>query len=163
MQCTACSLKFLIKWPDQETCKSNMPQIFKDLYPKARCIIDCSEIFTERPYAYQARAQTYSNYKKHNTVKLLVGITPCGAISFLSKCWGGRATDKFITMNSGFLRLLEHGVVLADRGFAYMTMLQYMGQNWKSPPSLEGKNNFHWMRWSILNDFQKSGFTSKEL
>ena len=23
-----CSLKFLIKWPDQETCKSNMPQIF---------------------------------------------------------------------------------------------------------------------------------------
>ena len=82
-----CSLKFLIKWPDQETCKSNMPQIFKDLYPKARCIIDCSEIFTERPYAYQARAQTYSNYKKHNTVKFLVGITPCGAISFLSKCW----------------------------------------------------------------------------
>ena len=81
-----CSLKFLIKWPDQETCKSNMPQIFKDLYPKARCIIDCSEIFTERPFAYQARAQTYSNYKKHNTVKFLVGITPCGAISFLSKC-----------------------------------------------------------------------------
>ena len=89
-----------------------MPQIFKDLYPKARCIIDCSEIFSERPYAYQARAQTYSNYKKHNTVIFLVGITPCGAIS---KC---RATDKFITMNSGFLRLLEHGdVVLADRGF----------------------------------------------
>ena len=44
-----------------------------------------------------------------------VGITPTGTISFLSKC---RATDKFITMSSGFLRLLEHGdVVLADRGF----------------------------------------------
>ena len=26
----------------------DMPQIFKDLYPKARCIIDCSEIFTCR-------------------------------------------------------------------------------------------------------------------
>ena len=53
------------------------------------------------------------------TVKFcLHGITPCGAISYLSKCWGGRATDKFITMNSGFLGLLEHGdVVLADRGF----------------------------------------------
>ena len=70
-------LKFLIKWPDRETCHTNMPQIFKDLYPKARCITDCSEIFTERPYAYQARAQTYSNYKKHNTVKFLLGITPC--------------------------------------------------------------------------------------
>ena len=111
-------LKFLIKWPDHETCHTNMPQIFKDLYPKARCIIDCSVIFTERPYAYQAWTQTYSNYKKHDKVNVLLGITPCGAISFLSMCWGGRATDKFITMNSGFLSLLEHGdVVLADRGF----------------------------------------------
>lgn len=56
--------------------------------------------------------------KKHNTVKFLISITPSGAISYLSKCWGGRATDKCITMNSSFLRLLEHGdVVLADRGF----------------------------------------------
>ena len=135
-----CSLKFLIKWPDQETCKSNMPQIFKDLYPKARCIIDCSEIFTERPYAYQARAQTYSNYKKHNTVKFLVGITPCGAISFLSKCWGGRATDKFITMNSGFLRLLEHGdVVLADRGFDIHDDVAIHGAKLEIPSFTRGK------------------------
>ena len=46
-----------------------------------------------------------------------IGITPSGAISFLSKCWGGQATDKCITMNSGFLRLLEPDVILADRGF----------------------------------------------
>ena len=42
-----CHFKFLIKWPDRETCCTNVPQIFKDLYPKARCIIDCSEIFAE--------------------------------------------------------------------------------------------------------------------
>ena len=29
---------------------------------------------------YQARAQTLSNYKKHNKVKFLIGITPCGAV-----------------------------------------------------------------------------------
>ena len=96
-------LKFLIKWPTKEVCSSDLPKIFRALYPLTQCIIDCSEIFTERPYLYQARAQTYSNYKKHNTVKFLVGITPCGAISFLSKCWGGQATDKCITMSSGFL------------------------------------------------------------
>ena len=55
-------LKFLIEWPTRETCCMNMPQIFRDLYPRARCIIDCSEIFIERLYSYQARAQTYSNY-----------------------------------------------------------------------------------------------------
>ena len=56
-------LKFLLKWPSQEVCRANMPQVFKDLYPRTRCIINCSEIFIERPYSFQARAQTYSNYK----------------------------------------------------------------------------------------------------
>ena len=133
-------LKFLIKWPTQETCRSNMPQIFKALYPRTRCIIDCSEIFIERPYSYQARAQTYSNYKKHNTVKFLVGITPCGAISFLSKCWGGRATDKCITMNSGFLQLLEPGdVVLADRGFDIGDDIALHGAKLEIPSFTRGK------------------------
>ena len=95
-------LRFLIVWPSQETAWKNMPQIFKDLFPHTRCIIDCVDIFIERPYSYKARAQTYSNYKNHNTIKCLIGITPNGADSFISKCWGGRATDKHIAHHSGF-------------------------------------------------------------
>ena len=49
------SLKVCIKWPTQDICFENMPQIFKDL---TRCIINCSEVFTERPYSFQPRAQT---------------------------------------------------------------------------------------------------------
>ena len=68
------NLKCLIKWPTKEITRRNLPPIFSDLYPETRCIIDCSEIFIEHPYRYTARAQTYSNYKKHNTVKFLIGI-----------------------------------------------------------------------------------------
>ena len=134
-------LSFLIHWPSQEIVHNNMPQIFKDLYPRTRCIIDCSEVFIERPCAYQARAKTYSNYKKHNTIKFLIGITPNGAISFLSKCWGGRATDKCITKNSGFLDLVEHGdVILADRGFDIADDLGVYGARLEIPSFTRGKN-----------------------
>lgn len=118
----------------------NMPQIFKDFYPRTRCIIDCYEIFIERPCAYQARAKTYSNYKKHNTVKFLVDITPNGAISFLSKCWGGRATDKCIVQNSGFLDLVEYGdLILADRGFDIYEDLGLYGARLEIPAFTRGK------------------------
>ena len=67
-----------------------------------------------------ARAQTYSNYKSHNTVKILVGITPQGNISFASNAWGGRTSDMFLTDNCGILKkLLPGDLVMADRNFYY--------------------------------------------
>ena len=56
--------------------------------------------------------------KHHNTIKFLVGISPSGFITFLSSCYGGRASDKFITKDSGFYDLIQRdNVVMADRGF----------------------------------------------
>lgn len=76
-------LKPLIHSSTQQMAYQNLPPLFKDLYPNTRCIIDCMEILIERPYGYVARAQTYSNYKKNNTVKFLIAITPSGSINFL--------------------------------------------------------------------------------
>ena len=51
-------------------------------------------------------------------MKFLVGISPNGTITFLSKAWGGRTSDQHLTKNSGFLNLLDpKEVILADRGF----------------------------------------------
>ncbi|XP_057679692.1 uncharacterized protein LOC130908200 [Corythoichthys intestinalis] len=81
-------------------------------------IIDCFEIFTENPSNLKARAQMFSSYKHHHTMKYLICITPKGAICFLSKGWGGLTSDKHITLNSDFLdNLLPGDIVLADRGF----------------------------------------------
>ena len=135
-------LKLLIMWSSREIVSVNMPQVFKDLYPRARCIIDCSEVFTERPTSFQARAKTYSNYKKHNTVKFLIAttVTPSGTISFISQCWGGRVSDKYITQHSDFLHRIEPGdLVLADRGFNIAEDLALYGAKLEIPSFTKGK------------------------
>ncbi|KAL3831392.1 hypothetical protein ACJMK2_023144 [Sinanodonta woodiana] len=109
----------LIYWPSQEERRLTMPMEFRKYFGlKIAVIIDCFEIFIERPSNLVARAQTWSSYKHHNTVKYLIGISPQGAISYISQGYGGRASDKFVTNDSGFLEKLQYGdVVLADRGF----------------------------------------------
>ena len=69
-------LKPLIKWPRREELKKMMPLDFKTHFKKCVVIIDCFDIFCERPKPLKARAQTYSSYKHHNTVKYLIGIAP---------------------------------------------------------------------------------------
>ena len=48
-------------------------------------------------------SQTYSNYKSHNTAKFLIAISPTEVVIFISKCSGGRASDKHITSQCRFL------------------------------------------------------------
>ena len=43
---------------------------------------------------------------------------PQGLTTFVSKTWGGRVSDKHLTLNRGFLnKLLPGDIVLADGGF----------------------------------------------
>lgn len=112
-------LEFLIHWPDRDELRATMPSVFKRNFgSKVSVIIDCFEVFIERPSSLIARAMTWSNYKHHNTIKFLIGITPQGTISFISRTWGGRVSDKYLTEKCNILRkLLPGDIVLADRGF----------------------------------------------
>lgn len=83
-------LKPLLIWPDHDQLYETMPM---ENFGNCVVIIDCFEVFMERPKRLMARAQTWSNYKHHNTVKFLIGISPQGSITFISKGWGGGVPD----------------------------------------------------------------------
>lgn len=99
--------------------KKTLPTKFKKPgYSKVRHIIDCTELFIETPSDPKLRAPTWSDYKHHNTVKILVSITSNGSFNFVSSAWGGRTSDVHLTRESGFYHILEpYDEVMADQGF----------------------------------------------
>lgn len=125
----AINFKKFIIWPSRRALRSHRLPAFEDtLFDNLRGIIDCTEIFIQRPSSMEARSQTYSNYKHHNTVKVLVVISPSGSVTFVSKAWGGRVSDKDITLRSGLLDMVEEGdCFLVDRGFRCEEMFAARG------------------------------------
>ncbi|XP_063971493.1 uncharacterized protein LOC135158125 [Lytechinus pictus] len=134
-------LKPLIVWPEREHLRETMPLSFITHFGKTvTVIVDCFEIFLERPSNLGARASTWSSYKHNNTVKYMIGITPQGLISYISKGWGGRVSDKYLTEHSDFLRKLDPGdVVLADRGFNIDDSVALTGAKVIYPAFTKGK------------------------
>ena len=107
----------MVIWPPAESIREQREIFLKSVYEKYCVMIDCTEVFTERRKS-SAQAVTWSDYKHPYTFKCLVGITPSGFISFLCSCYGGRASDRFITRDNGFYYLLERDDgVMAERGF----------------------------------------------
>ena len=51
-------------------------------------------------------------------MKFLLGMSPQGTIAYISKAYGGRTSDKFLSEDCGILRnLLPGDILMVDRGF----------------------------------------------
>ena len=77
---------------------------------------------------------------KNITVKSLIGVSPTNSISFVSKGWGGRVSDKIITQKSGFLdKICAYDAIMADRGFNIVDDLAIRCATLEVPAYTRGK------------------------
>ena len=128
-------LKEIPIWPSRSQIQSSMPTQFRQFYPNTRIIIDATEIFIQKPTEPNAQQLTFSSYKNHNTGKVLAGITPSGAFSFISPMYGGSISDRQLFIESGLLEKLEPGdSIMADKGFNIFDVLDCNGVTLNIPP-----------------------------
>ena len=84
----ACSkvLGSLVYMPNEEEVIGSKPKLFKNI-PDLHSIIDCTEIFIETPKDLELQSATWSDYKHHNTLKVLVACLPNSSIIFTSAAY----------------------------------------------------------------------------
>ena len=134
------TLKGIETFPPWHIVKKYMPESFKKQYPDTRVIIDATEFYVERPSSLLSQCSTFSASKNNNTVKVLIGITPSGVISFVSKCYEGSISDRKLVGVSGLLEKLEPGdQIMADKGFQIQDLLAPLGVQLTIPPFLASK------------------------
>ena len=130
-------------WPCKEQIAKSMPEIFKKTYPSTRCILDCTELFCQRPSSLSIQSSLYSSYKHHVTYKALIGIAPSGAITFVGQLFEGSISDKEIVQRSGILNKSfwnEGDSVMADRGFTIAEDLKPLNVSLNIPAFLSGRD-----------------------
>ncbi|XP_077498004.1 uncharacterized protein LOC144108706, partial [Amblyomma americanum] len=136
-----CTIKEkVVTWLPRSIIRNSMPKSFIDNGYDTTCIVDCSEINLQRPKKLIPRAQTYSSYKAHNTVKFLIAIAPDGYIMYVSPAYGGHASDKYITKDCKLEDHLGPGdEVMADRGFTLTASMIIQGVKLNVPAFTKGK------------------------
>ncbi|KAE8750722.1 hypothetical protein FOCC_FOCC002699 [Frankliniella occidentalis] len=138
-------------WPSRDLIDYYMPEGFKRTYPSTRVIVDATEIPIEKPTNPTAQQATFSTYKNGNTLKVLVGASPSGLISFASEAYGGSTSDRQIVERSVLPELCSRGdSVMADRGINVQDIFAPKGVAVNIPAFLRGKD--HLTGAVIMND-----------
>ena len=103
----------------------HMPEQFKEKISLHSDNNRLTEVKCQMPYSLRLNSKLFSAYKNHTTLKALVGITPGGALSFVSQLYTGHISDREIVLRSGFLdqKFDNEDSVMADKGFTVQDLL----------------------------------------
>lgn len=98
-------------WMCPEYIKKTMPEMFGP-YSDTQVIVDCTKLLCEVPSSSLCKFSTYT------TLKAMVGVSPHGAITFVSCLYSGSISDGDLLKASGIIRLLDHDMaVMVDEAF----------------------------------------------
>lgn len=137
-------LKSTIRFPDYLEIQKNMPKCFEN-FQNVRVVLDCTEVLVQKPKCLCCRIRFYSQYKSNNTVKFMTGVSPAGIITYISKPYGGRASDKTIFEQSDLILKLEgsRDAIMVDKGFLIDDICQNFKVKLIRPPFLRGKKQLN--------------------
>ncbi|GFS34053.1 THAP-type domain-containing protein [Nephila pilipes] len=136
-------LKLLDIFPSKSMVIEYMPLPFRFGNKDVRIIVDCTEFPIQKPSSPMEQQLTFSRYKNTNTLKGMIGITPNGAISFISPLYCGSISDKQLFLKSKLMDRLEpNDVVMADKGFLISEELESIGCKLQCPIFLKDKIQF---------------------
>lgn len=130
-------------WPSKRVISNSMPDIVQHVYPSTRVIIGSTEIPIEKPSDIHAQSVTFSAYKNRNTMKVLIAVTPKGAVSYISDCYGGSVSDRTIIEQSDLLadagtRFERGDIIMAYRSILVQDLFAPFGVKVEVPPSMKG-------------------------
>ena len=114
-------------------------------------IIDCTELYIEKPSQVIQQSATWSEYKGHNAGKALIALSPLLLPVFTSDVYPGCKSDEEILCDCGILSLAKTVERwLADKGFIVQHILDDYGVRTENPVKLKGKKQFS-VEEDILN------------
>eukprot|EP00111_Clytia_hemisphaerica_P015034 TCONS_00044246-protein len=111
-------LRSLIYLHEEENIRNTTPSRFRGFH-RLIGIMDCTEVFIETPKSLELQSATeWSEYKHHNTAKILISVLPNSLISYVSEPYTGRISDKAIVNETEFLDTLPpYCSLMTDKGF----------------------------------------------
>ncbi|XP_062586724.1 uncharacterized protein LOC134248334 [Saccostrea cucullata] len=137
-------LKELNIWPSRSVIDEYMPDDFFANFHKTRVILDATEVPINKPQNVNAQSATFSNYKNKNTLKVMIGCTPCGTVSYISDAYCGAASDRQIIERSDLLlekdKFQDHDSIMADRGIMVQDLFASRNIQVNTPTILKGKS-----------------------
>lgn len=132
-------LQAFVYMPPKEEIRKNIPLCFRG-FSNVTIILDCTEVPIGTLNCLNCRIATYSQYKSRRTAKFMIGVTPAGLISYRSKAYSGKASDKYIF---NVEKLIDHlyphlDEVMVDKGFMIENELSTKGIKLHRPPFMKG-------------------------